>query len=192
MDYHKSISKIYDYLYNKTYRSNFKLDLSINNQKKQVENFLRLLANHYQLPSVGINYLIDYFCYSFAIRAEQNTKRKISLNWIIGKKMFDRWLKKPDEYQWQYKKYIKEFDINIDRIKDELHEEELISAKLDPAEEREKGRLVGEAQLYNCMLHTTMYNHKSVICLTCDNKKLCKKMLREKYPRIYKNRGYEK
>lgn len=191
MNYHKAIQKLYVFFYYKVYKQAGHRFQDTEANKALIDNFIKMLGNYYGIHSIGINWLIEYFCFTFAVREGQDTKRNISLNWLIGKKMFDRWLKRPDESSWQYQKFLTEYSINPDQIKNELYEEEMVEMKLDPMEEREKGRLIGDGQLYNCSLHTTMYNHRSVICLTCDNKILCKKMLREKFPRLYKSRGYK-
>ena len=59
------------------------------------------------------------------------------------------------------------------------------------AEEFYKKRFEGETQFYYCMEYTTMYNHKSAMCLLCSEKAQCKAKLKEVDFQTYKTRGYE-
>lgn len=188
-DHSSLIVKLYNFFYNKIYRAHSNITYA--SHKEQVDSFLNMLGEHYDFSSLGPNWFISYFCWTFAIRESQNTSRDISLNWIIGNKMLTRWLEKPEEFSWQYRDFVVKYSIDLDRLRNDLFESGVILRKLDPAEEREKSRLGGEGQLYNCLLHTTLYNHRSIICLTCENKILCKKLLAQKYPRLSRERGYE-
>lgn len=200
MNYHSTVSELFNYFYYKIYKNaNFKLDLAVNKQHTQVDNFIKLLAKHHPLPSVGVNFLIDYFCFAFHYWSDKDTKRKISLGWIIGKKTFKRWLERSDNYQYWYFKFLHEYDINLDQLRLQLANSEAIHSfeneaeknGLDPAEELEKVRFTGEARLYNCLQHTTLYHHKSGTCLSCPNKRECKSLLRVKFPITYAKRDYK-
>ncbi len=191
MDYHKLVQKLFDYFYYKIHKNHYKLDLDLNNHKKIIDNFVKLLAQHYQLPSIDTNFLILYFTFAWEYYSNKHLKRNVSLNWIVGKKTFQRWLEKRDSTTYYNNKFLKEYGINIDQLKQDLHEDQSEAIGLDPVEELEKKRFTGEAVLFNCLLHTTLYNHKSLICLQCPYKKDCKDMLKKTHPRIYKNRGYK-
>lgn len=191
MDYHKTVTKLFDHFYNKIYKANFQLDLSIGKQQKQVDNFIKLLARHYQFDSVGVNLLVEYFAFSFCYWSTKITKRKITLGWIVGKKMFAKWLDKSEHSKYFYDKFLVEYDVNLDQLKQQLIEEQIIDDGLDVAEEIEKRRFNDEARLYNCMMHTTLYNHKSKTCISCLHKTHCKIVLKVQLPTVYKNRGYK-
>lgn len=187
-DHYQKFKRLFEFYYYKLYR---KFPYYNTEQNKiKVDNFLKQLSQKVDLSSIGNNWLIDYFSWSFSARSQQKTKREISFNWIVGKKMLDQWFQKTEEHSWQYQQFLKEYSINIEQLKSDLVESEKLSSKLDPLEEKEKGRLGGEPQLYNCLQFTTLYNSRSIICLTCSNKILCKKLLAEKYPKIYEKRGY--
>jgi len=191
MTYDKAVEKLYNYFYNKIYRTSFKLDLSINNQKKIVDNFVNLIAKQLQLPDVPVNYLIEYFCYSFHYHSTKETKRRISLNWIIGKKTFARWLERKDGVEYYTDKWILEHGLDLDRLRQELFEQETEDRALDVSEEIEKLRFDDlDARLFNCVKNTTMYNHRSLNCLSCKNKIVCKSMLKSLSPQLYRKRGY--
>lgn len=191
IDYHKTVPKLFDAFYNKFYKTNFRLDLSINNQKKQVDNFIKLLGQHYQVDTLGINFLVEYFSFAFCYWKDKNVKRKIALNWIIGKKIFSKWLVRDQYSSYFYQKFLHEYSINIDDLKQQLFEDIQIDNNLDPAEEIEKDRFKDEARLYHCIINTNLYNHKSSICMSCSNKVTCKGILQQRYPRLYKARGYK-
>lgn len=192
MDYHKLVQKLFDFFYKKVYKNpNYKLDLELSNHRKVIDSFVKLLSQYYQLPSIDVNFLIAYFVFSFEYWSNKKIKRNVSLNWIVGKKTFQRWLEKRDSSSYYNSKFLKEYDISLDQLKQDLHEEESEAKGLDPAEELEKQRFTGEAIMFNCLLTTTLYNHRSIICLRCEHKVTCKKVLKESYPKIYKNRGYK-
>lgn len=192
LDYHRTIAQLFDYFYAKKYRAqrHFKLDLDRNKHRAKIDGFVQLLANHFQLPSIGVNYLLDYFAYAFAYWHTKETKRTITLNWIIGKKTFNRWLTRKEGTDYWTEQFLLEFGIDFNAIRHRLAEPDLLSAT-DQAEELEKTRFKGDAQLYHCLLHTTLYNHKSVHCIVCPTRVMCKKLLQIHSPRLYTARGYE-
>lgn len=185
------VEQIYNSFYQKFYkRPHWKLDGKLNKNSIQIQNFIDLLAKHYQLDSININFLINYLAWSFNRRYGQITKREISLNWIIGKKTLEQFLKRKDGEQYFVDQFANNIGINIEQLRYELHEKGVEVSGLDPAEELEKDRFSGGARLYNCLQYTTLYNHRSKSCLTCDNKLICKKLLKSIFPRTYKKRGY--
>lgn len=195
MNHRKAVVKLYNYFYSKIYKTPFSLDLSQAKQEKMVDNFIKLLANQLGLHSIGINTFIDIFSFSFAYWNTKATKRRISLNWIIGKKTVTRWLEKKDGQNFYTDKFLLEYGIDLSLLKQQLYElenKELTSQGLDPAEELEKLRFEGEAKLYNCLQHTTLYHHRSLNCLGCSNRSVCKGLLRTTAPQVYKRRGYSK
>lgn len=194
MDYHKAVVKLYDHYYNKIYKgANHRLDLSINNQAKVVDSFVKLLSTQIGLPSVGLNTLLDFFQFSFYFWSTKRTKRRISLNWIIGKKTFKRWVEKKDGQDYYTDKWLLENNIDLNLLRQQLYEQEhqdLTTQGLDAAEELEKLRFGGEARLYHCLHNTTLYHHRSLHCLGCSNRRVCKGLLRTTSPQVYKRRGY--
>ncbi len=194
MNHERVVTKLFNYFYNKIYKgANFKLDLSINNQGKQVSNFLKLLSRHYAgLDSVGINFMIDYFAFAFCSYSDKKLKRYISLNWIIGKKTFQKFAEQKSGQKYYTDKFLNEYDINLDDLRAQVREEMPDDTTLNRAEENEKLRFSGDARLYHCLNTTTLYNHRSVNCLACENKLTCKRLLSELNPKLYKKRGYEK
>lgn len=193
MDYHEKVCKIFDVFYQKVFKTaNFNLDLSRNKQRKQVDNFIKLISKNYYLPSIGTNFFISYFCFQFEYWENKKTKRNVSLGWIIGKKAFKRWIDRSESSEYFSNKFLLEYAIDLNALRIDLHEDELVKNEvLDNCEEIEKIRFTGEARLFNCLHHTTMFNHRSGTCLSCPQSRDCKILLKAKYPFTYKKRGYK-
>lgn len=49
----------------------------------------------------------------------------------------------------------------------------------------------GEGALETCIDSTDLYNDQDISCQRCIDHKECKEMLKDMYPKIYKERGYE-
>jgi hypothetical protein len=192
MNLTKQITILFDYFYNKVYKANFKLDLSKNNQMKMVDNFIALLAKQYGIDCINATFLIEYFLHSFSYFTQLDTKRNISLGWIIGKKMVKRFEEKNKHASFFSRNFANEYNINILQLQQQLFEEENEEIGLSTHEELEKQRFYGVAKLYNCLQNTTMYNHKSKICMVCDQRSDCKNLLLKKNPKLYTKRGYNK
>lgn len=194
MVYEKAVIKLFHYFHDRVYREHkqkFRLNLEISNQRKVIENFVNLIIAQVNLPGLPINYLVDYFCFSFHYWSTKVTKREVTLSWIIGKKTFSKWLEKKDGTNYYTDKFLKEYNIDLHRLRQELSDEKE-APSLDVSEEVEKNRFVDpDAKLYNCTINTTMYNHRSINCLGCQNKQVCKSMLKDLFPQLYKKRGYE-
>ncbi len=190
MDHRAAVIRLYNYFYNRIHKKNFKLDLTVGKQEMMVQNFLKALSTYYPgIDSIGINFLIQYFAWSFKVRSEQKTKRSISLGWIIGKKALERFFNRKSGEDYYVEAFLHEHRINIDDLRAQFQDEE-DKPQLDPAEELEKIRFTGEARLYNCVQKTTLYNHRSLNCIGCENRPTCKALLKQQHPKLYKKRGY--
>lgn len=187
------VVKLFEHFYNKVYRTNFKLDLSLNNQAKVIENFLKLVSQYYMIDSVGVNFMIDYFASAFHYFSTKKLKRNVSLNWIVGRKFFKRYLERKEGQDYYTGEWLRENQINLDQLRASLMkiEEGLDYLKLDKVEELSKGKKADtSARLYNCMTSTTMYNHRSPICLTCHQRVSCKEIMERLLPVVHRERGY--
>lgn len=185
-DQKEIVACLFDYFYYKLYKYPYKLDLETNDVN--LSNYLIRLSKHYSIHSLGISFFYSYFCFAFEYWSKKTTKRKITLGWIIGKKMIGRWVCRPDSSKYFVDKFIKEYDIDINHVIENLIDDG--EQGLDPAEEIEKTRH-SQAQLLHCIHFTTLYNHRSKHCISCKEKVICKRLLKSLYPQTYKNRGYE-
>lgn len=188
MDHRETIKSLFEYFYHKLYKVYYKLDLTVHS--KLIDNFTKRIGEMYPINAVGNNFLIHYFAHAFNYYSNLTTKRKITLNWIIGKKMIDRWFNRASTTEYFVNRFIKEYNVDVDFLKRLLAGEQEIE-ELSKSEEIEKIRHTGEARLYHCLTFTTLYNHKSVNCLTCYNRSACKLLLQKVNPNLYKKRGYK-
>lgn len=197
MDFNKTICRIFDHFYDRIYHKHYKLDLELHKQDKKLENFYNLLAAHYPIEGVSYNFLIQYLSYQFYRFANMETKRDISFGWLVGEKNFLVWHNRNRDQDWYVSQWLSEKKIDISLLKHKLHFEESIEglekSGLDPAEELEKSRFKNndEAKFYNCLHHTTLYNHESTACAGCFLKRICKRTLKSSNLKLYKDRGYK-
>lgn len=191
MNLHLLTERLYNHFYSKFYQRQFKLDLKLNKNAQLIDNFIALLARHYQLESISLNFLINYLAWSFNRRFGQITKRDISLAWIIGKSTVKKYLERKEEEVYYSDQFLAKIGVNVDELRKEIVGIDELNERLNISEENEKKRFEGEARLFHCLQFTTLYNHKSLVCLKCANKTHCKSLLKIHYPRIFKSRGYE-
>ena len=182
----ETIYQLWEYFHLKVKSESRYLPRSTRNAKI-VKNFLKKLDKA-GIKIIGYNYLFDYFCHQWHYWSSSNTKREITLEWIIGKKAVDRWLNdRREDYQFIYsEQLVKPFKINKLALILDAGEPGVY-----PDEELYKKRFEGETQLYYCMEFTTMYNHRSAMCRLCSVKAQCKAKLKEVDFRTFKTRGYE-
>lgn len=192
MDYRKTVVRLYEYFYQKKYKRSYKIDLDQAGQRKLIDNFIKLLASQVGLNSIGYNIICDQISYAFGYWNSKKTKRDISLNWIIGKKTVNRWLERKEGTDYYTEQFLFENSIDLSSLKQQLAEQDSQEEQpiLNPAEELEKTRFKGAAQLYHCSQFTTLYHHKSLNCLKCSNRSACKKLLKDTNPRLFSKRGY--
>jgi len=191
----KQIKQLYEIFYSKACNESYSLDLSSERNKKFIENFFINLDSIVPSEAIGPNLLIDYFAFAFYYYSSLEMKRNISLNWIIGKKMLKRFFEREEGWNFYVDNFLRENQIN----KDELRYKMLESVKdyhydylkISLAEEQEKSRCADTpARVYSCLETTTLYNHRSHICILCHQKPFCKQLLKKVNPLLYENRGY--
>lgn len=185
-----------------------------------LENFLKILEDNYELNSLGGDFFLDYFLFHFCfwsdVKKGKSNKTSRSgiwdtsipmLNWIVGKKGFERWKNKKDNWKFWVRKngitipndllFAKNTlesltkKINVKMANDKVY----VNFKpehfelLNDFEEQDKELFHNtEFGLVNCSQNTSLYNRKSSWCVKCRSAKKCKLMLRELYPEIAKLR----
>jgi hypothetical protein len=150
---------------------------------KQIQNFILILhkKHQYNIFSLGINWMIDYFAFQFEYWSKLTTRfdGKIMLNWIVGKKAIERWEGRNKDH-WKY--FIEEF-LSAKKI----DKNNLINAFSRPAEglylqnrrveDIERSRFYNTPRgLLNCIEKTTRFSQRSSFCITCNYKIDCKKI----------------
>lgn len=157
-----------------------------------IQSFIKLLDKEYGIESIGRTFVYDYFCFQLDYWKNMDTRfgKKIPISWFIGKKAFERWKKNPEEDLWHAYQTANEFGIHIGLIHTTgpVHMDVL---ELKETEEAEKARFGDPAkQLVHCLETTTLYNHRSTLCISCPEKNACKALLKENFYKIYLKRGY--
>lgn len=157
-----------------------------------IDTFKNLLDKEYGLESIGRTFIYDYFCFQLDYWKNMETRfgKKIPIAWFIGKKAFERWKNNPEEDLWHAYQTAEEFGIHIGLI----HTAGPVTfdvLELKESEETEKTRFHNTNKgMLNCIESTTLYNHRSPLCISCNFKKECKKLLESNYYRIWIKRGY--
>lgn len=184
--------RLFEYFYSKLYKTSYKVNLELQNQKKLLKNFTKALYKQYIPGTLGMNFFIDYFSFSFAYFFQKKIHRPISLNWIASKRLLKRYIERPDGTDYHTKQFLREHNINLSELRSSLVDDFAADyLHTDRDEESRKGRIADtDARLYYCLTDTTMYNHRSVICLSCSQRVTCKRLLMHSNPSLYKKRGY--
>lgn len=194
------IYRFYDYFYNKMYDcSELKLSRSPTNNKS-VETFFELLKKEFE-GTVGQEFLYLYFLFQFnywdklELKGNNNYSGRIQLSFIIGKKAFERYKKRNSEYDWQLDSVaiIKKYGLIKSDLIEQLSTKHKIAVKKGiDTEAPFKLANFNTVEGYNtCMDYSTLFNHKSNICVLCVYKQKCKEQLKKTYLTLYMDRGYK-
>ena len=149
----------------------------------------------------GKNYIGEEFVRKFLLYgiqswfnsgAERDYSRSVRFSWIVGGAAIKRWNALNSETRtWCVRKSLKtEHKINTLNHRSELSE---LLNKVRPHEEEFKREYHNTNRgLLWCIANTSLYFHRSALCVTCKFKTECKDTLKREYPRVYKIRGYGK
>lgn len=185
-------------LFKRYYQAVFEIDefrFGMTDSKyKTIENFVSTVKAFTESDMLHEAYMEKYFEYQFNHwydYTSESTAGRIQIEWIVGKKAFERWKKAdPIISAFVVRKNLRK-DVNF---KSRLEKENWNMIIIEPneVEEREKERFHNTNQGYNyCLISTTLYNHKSTNCIACKNSTRCKENLKNVFPKIFKKRGYE-
>jgi len=124
-------------------------------------------------------------------RLTQLQKHTCRFSWIFSRKAIDRWnvygLKGNEKFIQTELKQIYDFDLG--GVKPHLRSAFI---NVRPVEERFKQETKnGRRTLAWCVANTTLFNHRSPLCVACSYKVECKDILKMNYPKIFKLRGYK-
>jgi len=166
------------------------------NQKLCV-NFIELLQKQYKhLDSVGLDYLWNYFIFQFEYwkkldLTKQNNK-KIDLSYTIGKRAFDRYLKRNQQYDWTIEQDARAYDkeefkqkVNLPTIITLVQNQD---SCYDADEIYREQHLNEEIGLSNCIILTSLWSPLSKSCRKCIFQEQCIPIQKQLYPTINRNR----
>ena len=160
----ETLKLFYTYFYRKVLkiRPSF-----LNKNDKVLNSFINLIQEEYG-DSVGEDWLFDYLIFQFNKFSSAETKMKIQLNWVFGKKALKSWKERNKEYH-------KYFD---NKFKDlyNLKRSDLISSNLvqisNEYKSRERNRFKDIRKLLHC-LELSLYDENSADCKFCKFKEKC-------------------
>lgn len=162
------------------------------NQTTQINNFLNFLDKKIGLSSVDDNFLFDFMSFQFEKRKDLTTrfgKGIIPLNHVIGKKAYERWERKSDNWAYWVGIFLKNYKIERPIKESTSKKIKSDSLSLNKFEENLKEQFMGSRELlFHCMENTTLHNPKSRFCKVCPFAEECKNVQSEIYPDIYEAR----
>ena len=164
-------------------------------ERRQISNFIDLVSNKYGRFSIGKTFLFNFmsFNYEYYSSLDHCATKKIPLNWVIGRKALSRWVNRTEDDLYHAMKYASDNGVHMGLIRSAKNDHVNDVASVRISEEAEKKRFHNEPEgLSNCIETTTLYNRRSVSCISCRYRIECKKLLKDNYPKIYIARGYLK
>lgn len=183
---HQDIISFYEYFYSHKYGNSSYKFKPTEKAVEVIEKFLHYLDLKYKLVCLGKDFLTRYYTFQFKRVEGQVFKRfsskdkagKVQIYDIVGKKAIEYWENRDVKFDFTIN-----MPINIDRKIDYL--------SISISEEIEKKRFYNtDRGILNCLEKTSLFDHKSVICVLCSFKNNCKKLLEQNYHNIYIDRGY--
>lgn len=144
---------------------------------------------------IGENFLREFgeFNIRFFFTGDDNqydNSRSIRFNWLYGKSSIKRWNKvnKRERVRAVRKDIKKRVKINVVKKSSSMA---LMLNSLKPVEENFKAQFHNTKKgLSWCVANTTLYFHKSALCVSCNFRDDCKEILRTEFPKVYNIRGY--
>jgi len=121
---------------------------------------------------------------------QYDNSRSIRFNWVYGKSSIRRWNKvnKRERVRVVRKDIKKRVKINVVKKSSSMA---LMLNSLKPVEENFKAQFHNTKKgLSWCVANTTLYFHKSALCVSCNFRDNCKEILRTEFPKVYNIRGY--
>ena len=178
---HNLIGKLFNTCYKAFYNDSkhFSDPNNVTN-KKTINNFLNRLKKAYNINSIGENWLRHYFRFQFNYWLDKETDRRITLQWVLGKKAFDRYEKIDN---WEQVNYHIEKNTSFITFENEKNER-----NLDYENQQRSKYLNQDIGLLWCIENTSLYD-KCSPCFRCKFKQECKELLKANYPNLYKSRG---
>lgn len=121
---------------------------------------------------------------------KRDYSRSVRFSWIFGGQAIRRFKMLPEETTtWIVRKGLKS-KYKIQRRHATALRQVVLSVR--PVEEAYKGQFHNTARgVLWCRANTTLFYHRSKWCVTCDFAEECKSALRQVYPKVFKQRGYD-
>lgn len=192
----ETVERFYTYFYQQKYRD-YRYKFKPSKTTKAVcESFLKLIDKEYSLYAVTENFLWDYFLFQWNywnnLTLENQFNDKVVIAYIVGKKAFERWKERDQEYDWQMENYDIVKECSLDK-KELIQQVKMITAqkqaqtakKFDSSKPIRKKYLNTDSGFAMCIEFTTLFDPTDMSCIRCQNRKDCKELLRANYPALY-------
>jgi len=165
------IKHIFEVVYGE-FSGNRLYELKLGNEmnKKHMRSFHSLLQKEYA-GSIDEEFLLNFIVFQF--RNYENTrtrlgKRKVHIQWILGKKALERWKEKPENWLYFNNRFIKKHNIKIEVSK---KEKDLSSEKFTKSKERR--RFLNQERGYIHCMELDLFERYSKECVICMFKTIC-------------------
>lgn len=122
--------------------------------------------------SLGEWFVWNYLCYQFTYWTSKRTRfdHKIQVSWILGPKAIERWNNKPESWNYYVDEFLKKKAI---RRPTAYHKAEGLAL----LNEDDRKRYSSQVDGFLSCINEDLYNERSITCLTCKNRQICKKMI---------------
>lgn len=181
---------------NKSYK--FKMTPTRNTMILNFIELFKSITNSDFVAEDNLKKFMEYqFNYWYKHDAKYGKGTSIQIEWIIGSKAIERWNSRTEKQKKKtdfiIRKNLKK-DVKFEeRDSQSSNEYKKILLEVSDHEEKEKARFHNTSKGFGyCLISTSLYNHKSKYCGTCNKSSECKKYLEDNYNKVYKLRGYNK
>lgn len=157
------------------------------------ETFLKILSKHYQIESLGLDFLTTYCTYQFNYWKDltiSSYNKQMDISYILGQKAFKRFTDRDQDFDWQTTQQSRTYSTKELKKSVNLHSDNQ-SSRYDPDEIYRQQHLNEEIGLSNCITFTSLYSEKSKACQQCQFQQECQLTQKHIYPHIYVNRKIE-
>lgn len=157
--------KIYYKYFNKKVFNN-RIEFTEKNLKT-ISNFSILLLKEYG-ESIGEDWLFEYLTFQFNKFHSAETKMKLQLNWIYGKKALEKYKIRNDESSFFNQRFRQDFNIR---------RRDLFRTSNEPLssvyKHRERNRYIQSTEKLLHCIELRLYDEKTADCKFCKNRKYC-------------------
>ena len=145
---------------------------------------------------VGENFIREFAEYGmqswFNSGSQRDYTHAVRFNWIFSKSAIKRWDALPGHVRTKVVRKNLKKNAKIDTTKKSSTLTELLLTVRE-SEERFKREYYNTPRgLLWCIANTTLFFHKSALCVGCKFKDDCKEALKDNFPKLYVKRGYGK
>lgn len=176
------LDKAYEYFYRVLYKEEKYVFRPTQNTDKVAQKFLLEIEKKFN--SFSINSFTNYLNYQFNYWERlilQNDKR-INYTFLFGDKSLTRFLERKIEFDYQFEYTLLKKSI----ITSWFTVPKEVTNYNNPIRLR---FLNTEEGFVHCIQQTTLYDPRDSSCIKCIHKESCKKLLKQNYPKLFKNRN---